>query len=358
MRDLENTTPLSDGTLIRQLKLQTATEEDLQGRWKDAMMCVQSNKERFMMNEQIVFRKALEFRDVVITWDNEITLPIDIPNEIEAAIRTKFSSVLRGVFLKNAPIMLTENVSPILQVANGTPAILHSLIILDPEARATAMAAISNALPMTVVKLAKRPDFVVVKLDLKMSYTVKNSTILNLNNFLFPESTEKDSYLVPIAYLPDRFGKNNIKFGMNESGKASLIKYKKFNFDLAYAVTAYKLQGATIKYLLIDLNQRPSGLKPMDLRSLYVILSRVAYLCRIRIMPFRPHTNKGNINNQNYLDYLKQLSQSPELAAWHRCIDPVTFLFDPSKYVKPVKGKKAPSRPAQTTNKKFKKGRK
>jgi hypothetical protein len=127
MRDLENTTPLSDGTLIRQLKLQTATEEDLQGRWKDAMMCVQSNKERFMMNEQIVFRKALEFRDVVITWDNEITLPIDIPNEIEAAIRTKFSSVLRGVFLKNAPIMLTSNVSPILHVANGTPAVLHSL---------------------------------------------------------------------------------------------------------------------------------------------------------------------------------------------------------------------------------------
>ena len=135
---------------------------------------------------------------------------------------------------------------------------------------------------------------------------------------------------------------------------------KKFNFDLAYAVTAYKLQGATIKYLLIDLNQRPPGLKAMDLRSLYVILSRVAYLCRIRIMPFRPHTNKGNINNQNYLDYLKQLSQCPELAAWHRCIDPVTFLFDPSKYVKPVKGKKAPlpPPPAQQPTRKFKKKKK
>ena len=151
-------------------------------------------------------------------------------------------------------------------------------------------------------------------------------------------SVAKDDFLVALPYTHDRYGKNKVKFGTEAS--TSTIKYDKFNYDLGYAVTAYKLQGATLDNVLIDLNQRPQGLKAMDLRALYVILSRVATMEKIKIMPFRNHPQKRDINKNNFLNYLENLSQCAELSAWKDCIDPITHLFDPFLYNRPVKKSK------------------
>jgi hypothetical protein len=123
------------------------------------------------------------------------------------------------------------------------------------------------------------------------------------------------------------YNKNVIKFGPKD--KMAIIKYNKFPFDLLYACTTYKLQGATVTKLIVDLNQRPQGLKAMDLRSLYVILSRVKELGDLRIVPFRPHVTKANMNLANFLNYMKDMSQNDNLVLWNERIDPNTKKFVP-----------------------------
>jgi hypothetical protein len=72
--------------------------------------------------------------------------------------------------------------------------------------------------------------------------------------------------------LDDPYGKNTFKYGPTK-GEIN-VKYKCIDMMGGYIVTAYKLQGCTIDKLLVDLNQRPRKLKAMDLRSVYVIISR------------------------------------------------------------------------------------
>jgi hypothetical protein len=330
MRDLHNTYPLENMKLITELKKLVATPEDLENKFSDAVTCVLSNTERFAVNRQIVELKAKELRDVLVTWDNEITTPADIPGELEQALRDKYSASLVGCFLKGAPVVLTTNLAPVIQVANGSNGVLESIIYLDASVRDATNKAIHAASPGTIVKL-ERPNYVVVKMNQKISSSGENNEHLNLAKKLFP-GRKDHAYLVPLPYEKDRFKKNYIQLGTK--AKPSMLRYKRFNYDLGFSVTAYKLQGATIKYLLVDLNQRPLGLK--------AILSRVEHMTRIRIMPFRPHVSNPKINKDNFLDYLKNLKQCPDLAAWKECIDPVTLLFDPVLYKGPTsKSKKS-----------------
>jgi hypothetical protein len=330
MRDLNNVYPLQDGKLIARLMELQATPDDLEEAWSEAKMCVLSNSERHELNAQIVQLSAKELGDVLLTWENEITTPSNMPRELEDCLRTKFDGQLTGFFLQDAPVVLTSNLAPVIQVANGSTGVLDSIVYLDEKDRKKANDEIAAAVPGSIVKLSKRPDYVVVKMDQPLSTSAEQNKLLNLSKKLFPDRPDC-SYLVPLAYEKDRFKKNAINLATKAS--PSFLRWRRFNYDLGFVVTAYKLQGATIEYLLVDLNQRPLGLKAMDLRALYVILSRVAHMSRIRIMPFRPHVSNPTITKDNFLDYLKNVSQCPELAAWKECIDPDTLKFDPAKYV-------------------------
>ena len=188
----------------------------------------------------------------------------------------------------DAPVILTQNVSPVLLVANGSPGKLHSLIFLDEQDRKIATKIMNDAPRGTRELLPKPPDYVLIALNAKILDAIQKNELLNINH-LFAD-VAKDDFLVALPYTHDRYCKNKLKFGTEAS--TSTIKYDKFNYDLGYAVTAYKLQGATLDNVLIDLNQRPQGLKAMDLRALYVILSRVATMEKIKIMPFRNHPQK------------------------------------------------------------------
>jgi hypothetical protein len=347
LRDLTITNPIQD-PLIRQLKDLTITAEELSGAWKDAITCVQSNKERHQINHTMVCLRAKELQDVLVCWENLITSPIGIPAVMEADIRDSHKGELYGFFLKDAPAIVCMNISPVLQVANGSAVTLDSLVILDEDDRTIALDLIRNAPLGSVVMLPKRPDYVVVKMANKIFDSVANNQKLNIQR-IYSDSMlgSADDYLVAIPFTSDPWNKNKVVYGAGDS--TSVVKFDKFMFDLGYCLTTYKLQGATLQYLLIDLNQRPVGLNSMDLRSLYVILSRVCEMNRIRIMPFRPHPSKTNINNINYLDYLKGLSQCAELAVWKDCIDPVTFKFDPSRY-RYRDASKQPNKKARTSS--------
>ena len=331
LRNLNNTKPLLDGNLIKILKSQILKPAELTGNFKNAVICVQSNQERHDINEARIRLEAKETKGVLIEWDNPITSPPALPEALESWTRERLSGQLTGRFLKGVKVSLTENVSPIAGVANGTTAFLHSLIFLDENEREIYRDKLELAKPGMALKLDKPPDFVVVKLKYELPNALRENPDFKKLRDLIPDADENENeFFVPLALKSDRFGKNNINAGTNE--QIANIKFQKFEFDLAYAVTTYKLQGATLDYLIVDLNQRTIGLKAMDLRALYVMLSRLGYLNNIRILPFRNHPSKNNINPTNFLDYLKNMSQCEELHKWYDCIDMSTFLFNRDLY--------------------------
>jgi hypothetical protein len=159
---------------------------------------------------------------------------------------------------------------------------------------------------------------------------------------LYPKRAA-DDYLIPLAFIKDPFSKNKVNMGAGD--KLSAVYFKRFEYDLGYAVTTYKLQGCTLDKLIVDLNQRPQGLKGLSLRALYVIISRLRNFKDLRIMPFREHSTPSraaNVNVKNFLDYIKTMEQSDDLRAWRSCINSRTDLFDKDKYLNtnPPKNKK------------------
>ena len=78
---------------------------------------------------------------------------------------------------------------------------------------------------------------------------------------------------------------------------------------LGFSFTDYKLQGKTLKYLILNLT-RYKWPPHMDLKGLYVLLSRVRQLGHLRLL-------NGVSKNLSELEYLLQLKYRPELALWN-----------------------------------------
>ena len=78
---------------------------------------------------------------------------------------------------------------------------------------------------------------------------------------------------------------------------------------LGFSFTDYKLQGKTLKYLILNLT-RYKWPPHIDLKGLYVLLSRVRQLGHLRLL-------NGVSKNLSELEYLLQLKYRPELALWN-----------------------------------------
>ena len=83
---------------------------------------------------------------------------------------------------------------------------------------------------------------------------------------------------------------------------------------LAFALTDFKLQGRTLGELILSICQRPFP-PHLDLRGLYVFISRVRRRCRLRVLS-RPSDEAGG------LSFLLKLQHLVELGVWDRGYDP------------------------------------
>jgi hypothetical protein len=121
------------------------------------------------------------------------------------------------------------------------------------------------------------------------------------------------------------------------------IRFNQFKFEIALVVTFYKLQGATLPALIVELNNRPGGIKSMDLRSLFVALSRVEDGDNFRIFP---------LEFPNSLDYLLNMKRDDSLDIWNKCFNADGKFIPPRplescNYVRP-ESRKQPSRSANS----------
>jgi hypothetical protein len=129
-------------------------------------------------------------------------------------------------------------------VANGTPCTMHSLAWDDPDDEHTALQTIAKSTPDKVVDLPTPPDHIIV--DIKPQPGTQRPTHLNL-----APNSNLICILIGLTSQCDR----KVKVGTRES-----IGYYAHAIDLAFAITVWKSQSGTFKYIIGLLEHSPGSL--------------------------------------------------------------------------------------------------
>ena len=83
-------------------------------------------------------------------------------------------------------------------------------------------------------------------------------------------------------------------------------------YDLAFAVTDYKLQGLTLDHLVVVVGEYPRPLRH-SLSSMYVMLSRVRRSSALRVLEAQSGSVQGLAGSA--------MRQRPEIAVFETCYD-------------------------------------
>ena len=105
--------------------------------------------------------------------------------------------------------------------------------------------------------------------------------------------------LIPIKYCAAQLDKRN--------KKVKTTNYRTHLVDLLFAVTYHKLQGLNLDYLILSINKHPTAKLRLTLRSLYVGVSRVHDIDKLRVLPFWKED----------VEYLTSLKRDPLLKLWY-----------------------------------------
>ena len=104
-------------------------------------------------------------------------------------------------------------------------------------------------------------------------------------------------------------------------GIPKLLAHRRHPVGLAFALSAYKLQGGTFGRFVASVAPKPFW-PALDMESFYVFYSRVRELTGFRILS-KPSAKDGGLSN------LLALTHDPELRVWHEGYDLVTGDWDP-----------------------------
>lgn len=173
------------------------------------------------------------------------------------------------------------------------------------------------------IVVVPRPDVVTYKVNQTRPTGYDDNALRPDGPWVPPQDdpgAQPDHFLVANRYNPTSFVTNRTTFKFGMGAAVMDIGFRTMAHELAYGLNSYRLQGNTLPKLIVDLNQRPRGIKAMQLPDLYVIISRVTKLADLRIMPFREHASK-EIKKSTWLNYLLKLTPRAEYVTWHALYD-------------------------------------
>ena len=274
---------------------QVLTEEDIQNdpSWKTAPVVVCSNDERYSINAIIVKNYAIEKGVPILTWVKDISNS----HRFDATVCNVLYDThpqLHGCFVQGAPAILLDNLNATSGLANGTPAILDSLLFKNNDDRLRVKRLLSNAQPGQIIQIPI-PSAIIASFP-------------TLNREEWKHLSLHDSIVkIPLEYKSHL--KNSIKVGIKQ-----YVNYKSHMIELAFAITYHKVQGQTMNKIILDLNKRPPSLKQLDFHAFYVGMTRVELPTNIRILPCQDDSNfkhlldlKPNKNLKSWLNNIKQI---------------------------------------------------
>ena len=253
-------------------------EQDLN--WITQSTCiVTSNVDRAIINAQAAIIFAQHNNVPVLRWKHqlrqELTLCVQAILYDEEARPELFA-----YFVQGGPGQVLDNShgNVFLGVANGSACTMHSLAWDNPEDEKEACKAIAKGEPGQVIDLPTPPDHIIV--DIKPKQNIQWPQHLNL-------SPDSDVIRIPIG-LTTRCDRK-AKVGLDQS-----VSYYAHAVDLAFAITVWKCQGGTFKYIIALLEHSP-GSPALSFENLYVMFTRVKKATNFRCLPLSSAFNKQKL---------------------------------------------------------------
>ena len=306
LRDPSIKSPINDEVIKRLTEIQLVTSDvNINPDWTFAPIVVTLNEVRANLNFHMACRFAKLHKLPVIKWRIPISgLRATSLSSQESDQLYDQEQNLWGVFVKNAPGYLTFNINPSKSLANGTPIIYESLSFSsddkDFERVQIALSQIANAGPGEVIELQEIP------------YTI-NVSVPSIDPTTWPvrQTLEEGRVLIPI------FRKTETdQIRVRPCGRFKLsgsVDMKCHAVELGFAITYEKVQGKTMKKIILDLNQAPS--RPLSFSAFYTGITRVRKHCDLKILSVPPGLT---------LQHLKKLTPDPTLICWLNGFDKFT----------------------------------
>jgi hypothetical protein len=246
---------------------------------------VLSNVERDEINHMKLLEYAKLHRLPVVRWKWPVA-GLDIDDELY-----EHEHSLWGYFVEGAPVQLNVTFNSSRGAANGSPAVLHSLQFNKPDATVERAMARSGRYDGPAIDISFSD---VVRVLLRVSGADWHGLPMQKLGHVIPEiaSPVGGDLVTGVIALPF-FDPAGQKAGVAFTSMHAAIngfkstKMKKPTYDLAFALTDYKIQGMTRTRLVFVAGVPLSPLRHSR-SSLYVVLSRVQLGAQNRLLLLDP----------------------------------------------------------------------
>ena len=155
---------------------------------------------------------------------------------------------------------------------------MHSLAWNDPKDEKEAFKAIAKSAPDHVIDLPSPPDHIIV--DIKPQPNIQWPQYINL-------APDSNVICKPIGLTT--WSNRNSKVGLDQS-----VTYYAQAGDLVFAITVWKCQGGTFKYIIALLEHTP-GSPALSFENLYVMFTRVKKAGHFWCLPLSSTFNKQKL---------------------------------------------------------------
>lgn len=247
---------------------------------------VLSNAERHLINRQKMREHASLYRLPILRWKWPLA-GLDIDSELY-----EHEPGLWGYFVEGAPVQINVNINSSRGVANGSPALMHSIQFTSAPPRHVqrALARSGRYTGSTYVDITHAS---IGKLVMQMSGADWHGVPLpELQHVLPPLRDPTTGDLVHnFAVLNTRHTGSRKKIGFSSVFAAQhgyrLATPAACTYDFAFALTDFKIQGMTLRRLVIVAG---TPLPPLrhSRSSAYVQLSRVCHSSQNRLLLLDP----------------------------------------------------------------------
>lgn len=299
LRDTSSLEPVSRELLE---SLPGLSSEDMADpEWVFAPVAVLSQEERNAVNMLKALQYARYTNVPLVRWRLPLTHRSgEWLDREELEDLRKHESGLWGVFVKGAPTLLCENMSVGRGLCNGTAGVLHSLTLAKGDSLEQAELQVQNG--VEVLTLHSPPTTVNFLPDLRLvekARLIADGLSLSADEAVIALRVSKQVKAVDLQSVHSA-----------TEGAPREVSVWRHPLELAMSLTDYKVQGRTMKHLVLSLSVRP--FKPhMLLEKLYVLLSRVERSSSLRVIDSSFAT----------LEHLLKLRHPPELYIWERAYD-------------------------------------
>ena len=314
IRDPNVMYPLTEEDIVLNIG-ELTVEEAKNFCWQNAIFICQTNAERRLYNEFGIKNFALRTKQPIFSWtcpNGGLATNLDSQDRLcggQSLYGLGYTT--KGYFLIGMPVQITQNIAVSQGIANGASAVVVSItargkntssnerIRLPPREKFLPGQDISIPIPHSVNVVLKKDWEKAVREHFKWDKTVV------LDEQEFDPSVVK----VPTACLIALPLITEYPSAKNTGRK---IRWKGHAYTPGFAMTYHKAQGQTFGcHLIISANKTSSGSVP-TIAQVYVALSRVTHLNRLRFMPLE----NGRVKE------LSQLSYPHNLTMWAKNYTP------------------------------------